>query len=96
MISRLLAKAAAGLCPTPSILARLLPVGTLLGTVARLLSVGTGLSLLIAIRPALIVPTLLSVTPLLPALPIRALLPTVAPTQGGHRLKLAAQPLHLA
>jgi hypothetical protein len=95
-ISRLLAEAAALLWPALCILARLQPGTTLLAPIARLLSVAPGLPLLIAILPELIVLALLFIATLLPALAALALLPTVTTARRGHRLKLAAQPFHLA
>jgi hypothetical protein len=94
-ISRLLAKAVALRRAALCILTRLLSGTTSLSAVARLLSVA-GLPLLIAILTELIVLALLSLATLLPGSAIRTLLPTVAAARGGHRLKLAAQPLHLA
>jgi hypothetical protein len=84
-VSGLLAKAAALLWPALRILARLQPGTPLLTAVARLLSVASGLPLLIAVLPEPIVLALLSVTPLLPALAIPALLPAVTSSRGGHR-----------
>jgi hypothetical protein len=67
----------------------LLPATSLL---APLLPVPIGLRLLIAVLSRLIILGPLSVAPLLTILTI---LPTVATTGGGHRLKLAAQALDL-
>ena len=95
-ISRMLAEAAtlrgAALCS----LACLPAAGPLSTAVARLLSVISRLPLLIAILPVLIALALLTVSAQLSALAIPALLATVATARGGHRLKLAPQPLHLA